>query len=440
MTIPVSSSPESGGNAEPDRRKDTATGLPLLVVDRAGRDADEDRSSGAGGRGGRRGLRRAGAFLLLVLGLGAGIGAERAGLPEVLLARLGPSGQQEPSARDAAAVLDRPPAAAATRRGGGPGVVYGLGRLVPEGFVLTVSAPFGAGDARIAQLVVQEGDRVARGDLLAELDNADTHAAAVTSAQATVALREAELARARVAAAASLGETRAALGRAQVSLATAKRDLRRADELFAGGHMTQAAHDDRSDAVVAARHEVNRLTASLARYEEDENGMAPDVAVATRALEVARAALVSARSDLARSQVRAPAPGVVLDIRARPGERPGTDGILDLGEIDRMQAEVEIYQTRIGEVSVGDLVTLTADAFDGEVQGTVTRIGWEVGRQTATEADPAARTDARVVKIYVSLAPEAVKRVRRYTNLQVTARIETGAGAGGGGQGGAAGK
>lgn len=47
-------------------------------------------------------------------------------------------------------------------------------------------------------------------------------------------------------------------------------------------------------------------------------------------------------------------PGWFWTFAPRPGERPGTDGILDLGEIDRMQAEVEIYQTRIGEVSVGD--------------------------------------------------------------------------------------
>ena len=435
MTTPVPSSPDSDKRADP-AQKPGARDLPLEVVGRKRSGAGEASSSGSSGRRRARFGRWLGAGLLIALGLGVGIGAERAGLVGSLLSRFHAQERQDTADGDSLAALDRPPAADATRRGGGPGLVYGLGRLVPDGFVITVSAPFGAGDARISRLAVKEGDRVERGDLLAELDNADTHAAAVISAQANVALRDAELARAKVAATASLGETRAALGRAQVSLATAKRDLARADELIAGGHMTQAAYDDRSDAVVAARHEVDRLTASLARYEKDDNGVAPDVAVAARALEVARAALVSARSDLARSRVHAPEAGVVLDIRARPGERPGTDGILDLGEIDRMQAEVEVYQTQIGQVSVGDPVTLTADAFSGEVRGAVTRIGWEVGRQTATEADPAARTDARVVKVYVSLAPEAVARVRRYTNLQVTARIETkdngGQGAGGG--------
>lgn len=438
MTAPVSSSPDSAESAGSEPRRAAARDLPLEVV---GRDRPKGGSTSPSSLAGRRRgrvRRLVGIVLLLALGVGAGIGVQRAGLVETLVSRLQTQERQDATGSRSAATLDRPPAADATRRGGGPGLVYGLGRLVPDGFVITVSAPFGAGDARIARLAVREGDRVERGDLLAELDNADTHAAAVTSAQANVALREAELARAKVAAIASLGETRAALGRAQVSLATAKRDLARADELIAGGHMTQAAYDDRSDAVVAARHEVDRLTASLARYREDENGVAPDVAVAARALEVARAALVSARSDLARSRVRAPEAGVVLDIRARAGERPGTDGILDLGEIDRMQAEVEVYQTQIGQVSVGDPVTLTADAFSGEVRGTVTRIGWEVGRQTATEADPAARTDARVVKVYVGLVPEAVARVRRYTNLQVTARIETGEGPEG--QGGGAGQ
>ena len=40
-----------------------------------------------------------------------------------------------------------------------------------------------------------------------------------------------------------------------------------------------------------------------------------------------------------------------------------------------------------------------------------------------TEANPAANTDARVVKVYADLDAESSERAKRYTNLQVTARI-----------------
>jgi HlyD family secretion protein len=49
--------------------------------------------------------------------------------------------------------------------------VAGLGKLLPEGDVVTIAAPFGAGDARIATIAVVEEQTVERGQLLATLDN-----------------------------------------------------------------------------------------------------------------------------------------------------------------------------------------------------------------------------------------------------------------------------
>ena len=89
----------------------------------------------------------------------------------------------------------------------------------------------------------------------------------------------------------------------------------------------------------------------------------------------------------------------------------------------------EVYQSRIGAIETGAPVEITSEAFEGAISGKVERIGWDVGRQTATGADPAARTDARVVKVYVAIDPADIARVRRFTNLQVTARIRTGEGA-----------
>ncbi len=328
------------------------------------------------------------------------------------------------------------PGAAAAVHAGSPEAVFGLGRLLPEGFVLTVAPPFGAGDARMARLLVGEGDRVAAGDLLAELDNRPQLEAAVLAAEATVRQREAELAQRRVSVAASLAETRAALDRALVAAATARREFARAEELLARGHVTRATFDDRAAERDAAERAVESARATLSRFEAEDPEDQPDIAVARSALEAARAALAVARGDLSKSVVLAPADGVVLDIHVRPGERPGAEGILDMGNVDRMVAEVEVYQSRIGVVEVGDRVEIASEAFAGTIPGRVERIGWDVGRQTATGADPAARTDARVVKVYVAIAPEAVDRVRRLTNLQVTARIETGGG-GSGADGGA---
>jgi HlyD family secretion protein len=89
-----------------------------------------------------------------------------------------------------------------------------------------------------------------------------------------------------------------------------------------------------------------------------------------------------------------------------------------------MTAEVEIYQNEIGRVAVGAPVEVTADALPQALHGTVSRVGLEVGRQRLIDADPAANTDARVVTVTVHLDPESIAIARRFTNLQVTARIQ----------------
>jgi HlyD family secretion protein len=101
---------------------------------------------------------------------------------------------------------------------------------------------------------------------------------------------------------------------------------------------------------------------------------------------------------------------------------------MNLGDLSRMTAELEVYQTQIGQVAVGDAVSVTAEALPRPLSGAVTRIGLEVGRQTLTDASPAANTDARVVKVYVRLDAESAAVAQRYTNLQVLGRIAVGAG------------
>ncbi len=116
-----------------------------------------------------------------------------------------------------------------------PGPVLAIGRLVPRSRVVTIAPPFGGGDARIAQLLVIEGETVSEGTLLATLDSAPSLAAALAAAEAQRAHREAALAQTKVTVATSLAEAEAALARAEASLPVLRRDLERAEALAAGG-------------------------------------------------------------------------------------------------------------------------------------------------------------------------------------------------------------
>jgi HlyD family secretion protein len=306
-----------------------------------------------------------------------------------------------------------------------PAEVIGLARLMPEGDLAHVSPPFGAGDARIAEILVAEGERVEAGTLLATLDNRPALDSALLSAEAVVVQREAALSQARETVRISLLEAHAAVGEAEAAARAAQARLDRAQTLVARGVTTSANLDDVEAAAIQAEQGLLRARATLARWDTGDVATQPDVVVAESALAAARIDAERARRELAKAEVRAPAQGTVLDIHAHVGERPGSEGILTLGRTDSMMATVEVFQTEIGRVREGQSVRLSAAPFDQALTGRVERVGLVVGRQNVVSDDTAANTDARVVEVLVRLDAESSARAARLSNLEALARIGT---------------
>ncbi|WP_412509350.1 biotin/lipoyl-binding protein, partial [Roseovarius sp. SYSU LYC5161] len=134
-----------------------------------------------------------------------------------------------------------------------PSDVVGLARLMPRGDVALVAAPYGAGDARVAEILVAVGDRVSRGDTLARLDNMQALESAVLTAEATLAIRQATLAQTRSAVAASRAEAQATLDQARAASREAQANLARTEGLAERGVATDATRDAARTAADEAR-------------------------------------------------------------------------------------------------------------------------------------------------------------------------------------------
>ena len=306
-----------------------------------------------------------------------------------------------------------------------PSDVVGLGRLMPKGDVSIVAAPYGAGDARIAEILVAVGQTVPKGAELARLDNATALQGAVLMAEANLAIREATLMQTRAAVQASRDEAQAALDQAIATASEAQATSDRTDALFQRGVATQETLDAARTAAEGARLAVTRAEATLARFSTIDLDRQPDVVVATRNLEAGKADLERARLDLQRAVVVAPIAGAILDINATPGERPPADGIMQMGDTSAMMAEVEIWQDRIARVTPGQPVELVSSALGRTLQGKVDSIGMTVGRQGLISDDAAENKDARVIRILVTLDDGSSAIASRLTNLEVIARIDT---------------
>jgi HlyD family secretion protein len=304
--------------------------------------------------------------------------------------------------------------------------VAGLGLLLPESRVLTIAPPFGAGDARIAVFPAREGERVEAGAVLAVLDNETSFKAALASAEATLMARRSVLQQTKDNVILSRNEAKTGLERAEASLVRARSDFERYTTLRSTNAASEATFEEKRLAFKQAEADVERAKATLARYSFEKVDEQIDVMVAQRNVDTAMADVTRARIELDKSYVRAPITGTVLTINTRVGEKPGSAGILTLGNIDRMMVEAEVYQSVVSAVKSGQSVTISADALPRPLTGTVSRVGLEVGRQTLTDASPAANTDARVVKVYIDLDAESSAVARGFSKLQVTAAISVG--------------
>ena len=273
--------------------------------------------------------------------------------------------------------------------------VSALGRLEPWHGALKITAPItpeSTGGIVLGKLLVERGDDVKAGQLLAV-----TEAAPLMQAQVAQAKAEREY-RSRLAAASASAATAACI-QAKVS---------------------DQASQRRQD--LLARKLVSNETAEQAKGESDafKAGCASAQAsaqAATAAVALADTELKRAQAVLQRAYIRAPADGRVLDIHARPGEMIGPQGILELGRVDRMYAIAEVYETDIGKVRVGQTATVSSRAFGSTLSGTVERIRQQVRKLDQLGTDPAARKDARIVEVEIRLdnaAPAA-----GLTNLQV---------------------
>lgn len=309
-----------------------------------------------------------------------------------------------------------------------PPAVVGLGYLEPASSVIKVGAPGAADALRVGVLKVQEGQEVEAGQVLAVLDTYDRLTAQVQASEAVLRLKRLTLERQRVEIAANVTSRRSALERARAELDAVKAEFDRQRTLLERGVTTTANVEKKRRELLTAEATVRETTAALARIETapklgpaDGAPSQIDIAVTEQEVAAAEADARVTRASLEQATIRAPIKGRILAIKTRPGERFTTEGLLEMGSTDEMQAVVEVYQTDVARVRLGQRVTVKSEPLPGPIIGTVSRIGASIKRQSVINNDPATATDARVVEVFVAFDAETSRTIAGLSRLQVQA-------------------
>ncbi len=300
--------------------------------------------------------------------------------------------------------------------------VSALGRLAPEGEVIAVVPGSVADGARVDRLLVAVGDRVTAGQVMTILDPHRRRVAAVRQAQAQVEVARAKLAQAQAGPKPDDVRVQEALiERNHAEFRAAERDLGRASFLLKKSASSRQEFDDQSLKYEQARESLTQAQAQLGAIK----AIRPvDVKVAEAELAQAQAGLELAQADLEASELRSPSSGRVLRIHTRPGERVGDTGLLELGNIDVMQAVAEVYEQDVLRVHVGNVVQVRVPSVGAEMSGRVVGKDLVVGRKVIFNNDPVADTDARVVEVRIRLSPQDSLKVAGLSNARADVVID----------------
>lgn len=246
-------------------------------------------------------------------------------------------------------------------------VVSASGEIKPKDYVNIGANAFG----KITKLYVKEGDKVKRGDMLAQIENVQP-AADVDATRASLAAAQTDA----EAAEAGLKTAEADLVRARADAEHSKLDYDRAQGLYQAALIAKQDYDSKKAAWEAADSGLiqaqSRIAQTKAQYESAQRRIHQNAANLTHASDV-----------LSKTQYRAPYDGTITNLPVREGEtvvigiqnQPGST-LMTLANMSVITAEVQADETDIVSVKLGQSADVTIDAVPKEVfKGVVTEIG-----------------------------------------------------------------
>jgi HlyD family secretion protein len=296
-------------------------------------------------------------------------------------------------------------------------IVSASGEIKPKTYVNIGANAFG----KITHLYVKEGDRVKKGQLLAQLENVQSTAdVAATRASLEASRTDA------VAAEANVNTAKADLNRARADAEKSRLDWTRAEGLFRDALISRADYETRKATWQTSEAGLAQAEARLAQAKAQVDS-------AQRHVTQTDATLTRASDVLQKTVYAAPYAGVITNLPVREGETvvigiqnaPGST-LMTLADMSVITAEVKVDETDIVNVQLGEPAEVTIDAIPKKVfHAVVTEIGNNaIVRSTgvATTQSASSSQEAKDFKVVVTLKdpPEDLR-----PGLSTTAKVTT---------------
>jgi HlyD family secretion protein len=288
---------------------------------------------------------------------------------------------------------------------------------------------------QLTEILVKEGDRVRKGQLLAKIEDiqpeADVNAqkASLSSAEANSSAAEAGL----KAADENVGTMQAALEKDRADLDRMKSELDRTQSLFNEKLAAKQDLDLKKFTFEAQQAAIRESEARVAQAKVQREQYAAQLSAAQRGIAQAKAVLVRFDDILRKHNAYSPIDGVVTNLPVRMGESvvqgiqssPGST-IMTIADMSLITAEVKVDETDIVNIKLNQTADITIDAIPNKTfKGHVSEIGnTAILRSTGVAASQSAVSsqEAKDFKVVIVMdnPPDEVR-----PGLSCTAKITT---------------
>jgi HlyD family secretion protein len=236
------------------------------------------------------------------------------------------------------------------------------------------------------QMLPKEGQRVTKGELIAKLDPT-TLQRTLENSQIGLSKANAQLESQRITQASNranqqqqISSSQANYDNAQLEVVNAKTALSNAQKLFTAGGNSRLDVQNAQSALEKAQ---SNLESARVALETNKNAVglkassdSQDLKNLQLAIDQAAISLRNAQTDLANTKIYAPMNGVISSVTAQIGSS-GASGqtLFTLIDDASVNLPVQVDETEIGKVKVGQAAELSLDAIPNEkFQGKVTKI------------------------------------------------------------------
>ncbi|TSJ60185.1 HlyD family efflux transporter periplasmic adaptor subunit [Starkeya sp. 3C] len=292
------------------------------------------------------------------------------------------------------------------------GIASGNGRIEATEIDVSTKA-----SGRIREILVNEGDFVTAGQVLARMDTAQLEAQrrqaeaqlkraliSVDTARSLVEQREAE----RTAAQATIAQR-------QAELDAAEKRLARSSQLVKTNAVSQQTVDDDRASEESSKAAVAAAQAQLAAAEAAIGSAKATVVDAEAAVDAARAAIESIVADIDDSTLVSPRDGRVQYRVAQPGEVLSAGGrVLNLVDLGDVYMTFFLPTAQAGRVEIGSEVRLVLDAIPQYVIPAKVSFVADVAQFTPKTVETEEERQKLMFRIKAQIPPELLRKYIRY--------------------------